>query len=214
MIFLALAVPCVERLELYKFAKLFHDGGGDNTFFHPQFCEISEREDAVYDDFEWFWSGMIAKKTQLLYKRRNRKGMRISGIDSLAELWDWAGRGSSSRTKKSLLSTIMETEGQWSEFIWKNDLVEVVRNEGGIIGKLLPNIRLIRVSGSTAYNFVKDFFRDIKHIQNPSLRVTGIVTIQVHLMPLYRANGNAHKTGDCITYITHFGILNVASVCG
>lgn len=30
-----------------------------------------------------------ARKAQLLYKRYKRKGMYISGVDSLAELWDW-----------------------------------------------------------------------------------------------------------------------------
>ena len=38
----------LERALVYdKFAKFFHDGGGDNTIFHPQFCEILEREDIV-----------------------------------------------------------------------------------------------------------------------------------------------------------------------
>ena len=82
----------MQRLELYKFAKLFHDGEVPHTF-HRQFYGISERGDAVYDFFERFWYEIIGKnvlapikKTQLPYKRRKRKGMCISGIDSLAEL--------------------------------------------------------------------------------------------------------------------------------
>ena len=79
----------MQRPELYnlKFAKLFHDGGGDNTFFHPQFCEISEREDIVNDFFE-----RLPVRSQLIKFSScisgERKGMYISGIDSLEELWD------------------------------------------------------------------------------------------------------------------------------
>ena len=77
----------MQRPELYKFAKLFHDGGGDNTFFHPQFCEISEREDIVNDFFE-----------------------RLSGFASAVPTDKFSSCTSGAR-------------------IWKNDLVEGVRNE-------------------------------------------------------------------------------------
>ena len=143
--------------------KLFHNDGGGNTTFHTQFCEISERKDAVHDFFERFLlyaligeTGFVyivtpQQKTQLLYNRRERKGMRISGIDSLAELWDWDDSGA------RIIGSI--PEGKRSEFIWKSDLVEGVRNEGGTVGE----IRLI--SNSIAYNNVKNFVGDVRHVQ-------------------------------------------------
>jgi hypothetical protein len=89
----------VQRLELYKLAKLFYDGRCDSTFLHIQFREISERDDGIYDFFERLIDSYDiviiidfaapVEKTQLLYKRRKEKGMGIPGIDSLAELWDW-----------------------------------------------------------------------------------------------------------------------------
>ena len=53
----------------------------------------------------------------------------------------------------------------------KNDLVEGVRNEGDAAGKTrnpryLPNVEFIIeiISSSKAYNLVKDFLGDVRHI--------------------------------------------------
>ena len=64
---------------------------------HMQYCEITEREDGVYHFFEGFFYEYIVEplfaspleKTQLLYKRRKRKGTCISVIDSVAKLRAW-----------------------------------------------------------------------------------------------------------------------------
>ena len=84
----------MQRLELDKATKLFHGVEGEMTFFHIQFCEISERDDAVYTSFAQIEAVVSMRdiadpqESQLLYKRRKRKGMCNSGIDSHTELWD------------------------------------------------------------------------------------------------------------------------------
>ena len=75
---------------------VFHDGVPEITASHRQFCE---RKDATHEFFDRheqivfiLTESSAAQKTRLLYKRRKRKGMCISGIDGLKKLWDyWCG---------------------------------------------------------------------------------------------------------------------------